>query len=125
MSGIVKDGENPLLAQFYNSQTCNITNIPGLQFTYEEADMSIIPHIKWEIESFPGRNVFLVVSQDTNIVVLLLFYVKSFKVLGLTELYMHLCKGDNKRRFPIHLLQSRPGDDYCKSIFKMSFGYWV
>ena len=44
--------------------------------------------------------------------------MKSFKLLGLTELYMHLGKGDNKRWKPIHLLHSKLGDDYCKALLK-------
>ena len=48
--------------------------------------------------------------------------MKSFKSLGLTELYMQLGKGDGKRWIPIHLYQSELGHDYCKALLKCHLG---
>ena len=122
MSGVIIDNENLLPGIFYNREEGKNIPIPELKFSYEEADMRIIPHIKWEIESYPERKRVLVISQDTDIVILLLFYMKSFKSLGLTELYMQLGKGDGKRWIPIHLYQSELGHDYCKALLKFHLG---
>ena len=64
--------------------------------------MHIISYIEWEIESYPEGKRILVISQDTDIVILRLFHMKSFKWLRLTELYMQLGKGDSKRWIQIH-----------------------
>ena len=122
MSAMVKDNEDPLPALFYNYQECKTVPVPELIYMIEEADIRIIPHIKWEIYLFSAKSGVLVVSQDTNVLVLLLLYMKSFKLLGLTELYMQLGKGDNKRCIPLHLLHSKLGDDFCKALLKCHLG---
>ena len=48
--------------------------------------------------------------------------MKSFKLLGLTDLYMQLGQGVKKRWIPIHLFHSELGDDYCNALLKCHLG---
>ena len=123
MSGTVSD-EDCTPASFYRTNEGDIVPVPQLQSALEEADMRLIPHIGWELESNQSQNTrkFIVVSKDTDIAVLLLFYMKTFKLMGLSELYMCIGIGDKVRKLPLHLLHIKLGDVFCKALLKMHLG---
>ena len=75
--------------------------IPELALNLEEADLRIIPHVKWNLTTFPDLKSFVVISQDTDVFVLLCYYMGNFIELGLEKLWLLTGKGDKKRYIPI------------------------
>ena len=84
--------------------------------------MRLIPHVAWELGNQSGDKNFIVVSKDTDVAVLLLYYLNSFKMMGLSQLYMYLGACERLRRLPLHILHSKLGDAFCKSLLKMHLG---
>ena len=78
---------------------------PDLDNHIEEADMRIIPHIVKSIES--GLKNVVVVSNDTDIYVLLLHYTPQFIKSGLTELWLKYGVGPKVRFIHLHVLIAR------------------
>ena len=58
----------------------------------EEADCRIISHVHWTVET--GCHRVVVVSNDTDTVILLLHYIGLFKEGGLQELWVQFGTGD-------------------------------
>ena len=75
---------------------------PDLDNHIEEADMRIIPYIVKSIES--GLKNVVVVSNDTDIYVLLLHYTPQFIKSGLTELWLKYGVGPKVRFIPLHII---------------------
>lgn len=80
----------------------------------EEADSRIIPHALHAVKH--GVERIVVLSADTDIFVLLLYYWQTLQVQGLFELWMKAGVRDSTRHIPIHLLASRIGLDLCKVL---------
>lgn len=89
---------------------------------HEEADFRIIPHLKWNCTLFPEYSTAIVVSKDTDILVLLVHYLKVFSLYGLKQLWMQIGQGDNKILLPIHILCERIGIGMCESLLKCHLG---
>lgn len=119
-SGVVRN-EETYPAVFVNGGDLSVTEIAELAFDFEEADLRIIPHIKWNLIYKYNSNC-LVLSNDTDVVVLLLFYISNFIKFGLKNLWILFGKGDNKVYIPIHHLYRKMGEVYCKSILKCHIG---
>ena len=78
---------------------------PDLDNHIEEADMRIIPHVAKSIES--GLKNVVVVSNDTNVCVLLLHYTPRFIKSGLTKLWLKYGVGTKVRFIRSHILIAR------------------
>ena len=79
-----------------------IDEICELQLPFEEADMRLIPHIQWDVIHFLRYSV-TVISDDSDVLVLLLFFFKKFSRQGLRELYQK-GRGSDKKIRPIHTM---------------------
>ena len=55
----------------------HVNEINDLRSGLEEADMRIIPHIHWDVIKY-SRKCLTVISEDTDVVVLLLYYFNVF-----------------------------------------------
>ena len=75
-----------------NSLLCNI----------EEADQRLIKHIHWSAVN--GNQSFIVQSNDSDVLLLLVHYFKAFKMAELKCLRQMLGTGDNKRFVPVNAL---------------------
>ena len=75
LSGVVID--NTLQPATFLTEQGEVQSIFELNFDHEEADFQIIPHIGWDITTFSRKSV-TVVSEDTDVLVLLLHYFNSF-----------------------------------------------
>lgn len=77
-----------------------------LQFAMpEEADLRIMPHIKHATNR--GYQRVMVLSNDTDVLVLLLYLWTTFKNLGLKELWIRLGVGAMTRQVPVHIMAER------------------
>ena len=78
--------------------------------------MRIIPHIAKAIEN--GHKCTVVLSNDTDDVVLLLHYIHHFFSVGLSELWIRFGTSDMTRHIPIHNLGEVIGSNRCSVILK-------
>ena len=60
--------------------------------------------------------------KDADVVILLLLYEVFYLIYGLNELWIQIGLGDNKHLLPVHRIQSRLGDEFCKSLLKCHLG---
>ena len=107
--------ENVSKPALHLNELGNVQQIDQLNFKYEEADLRIIPHIGWDITMF-SRSRVTVVSEDTDVLVLLLHYFEKFHSLGLQNLFLQLGKGEKRRMLPVHIMFERLGKDFCQEI---------
>ena len=110
-----------------DSDTCNgmqciqykdgITSNKGnLDKPIEEADLRIIPHIEDSIQSKNTRIVLL--SNYTDVLVLVLYFMQYFTSIGLKELWIQFETGQNKRFITVHKLSYILGPHTCLNLFK-------
>ena len=71
VGGVIENNVS-LPAQRLSGDTA-ISEITALQIGIEEADMRIIPHIDWILSQTSTENI-VVISNDTDVLALLLFY---------------------------------------------------
>ena len=86
LSGYVNDSDEVMPCVEFcegNQQTC-----PELDSTIKEADSRIIPHTEKAVNS--GIRRVVVHSNDTDVVVYLLYYVHHYISLGMEELWIRL-----------------------------------
>ena len=80
VSGTIQEhGATPAL--MVSSTSSEILEVPVLRLNIEEADMRIIPHIKWS--ALRGQSKITVVSNDTDALVLLLHYFHQLEEFSL------------------------------------------
>ena len=82
----------------------------------EEADCRIISHVHWAVET--GCHKVVVVSNDTDTVILLLHYIGLFEEGGLQEFWVQFGTGDKRRMIPLHVLHLKLGDKLCHVLIK-------
>ena len=82
-----------------------------LQSTFEKADIKIILHVLDSLRS--GHFVCYVVSNDTDVLVALLYHMPYFLQLNLKGLWVRAGVGDTTRHVPLHTLYERLGKDMC------------
>ena len=119
-SGVVDDG--PTLARIYSSDTESCSYIHDLELNYEEADWRLIPHLDWNIKIFPYIKCGIVVSNDTDVLVLLTYYFKHFNAEGLEQLWLEIGTGTNKVLLPVHILYRKLGEKLCRNLLKAHIG---
>ena len=97
LSGYVTDSEGmkPSIKLYPGDlQTC-----PDLDSMIEEADSGIIPHIQKAVMRSVRR--VIVHSNDTDVVVFLLYYIHYFINLGIEDLWIKFGTGDKSRHIPV------------------------
>ena len=77
----------------------------------EEADARIVPHAMHAVRS--GIERILVLSGDTDVFVLLMFYWSSLHSEGLKELWIRAGVANSTRYIPVHTLAPRVGTGLC------------
>ena len=80
----------------------------------EEADSQIVLYVLDSIKS--GHHINVVLSNDTDVVILLLYYMPAFIEHGLKELWLRGGIGDKTRFIPIHTLFEKVGKDLCSVL---------
>ena len=113
------DGEYSIPTQHLNN-SMGIDEILELQLPFEEADMWLISHIQWDVINFLRYSV-TVISDDTDVLVLMLFYFKKFSRQGLRELYQK-DRGSDKRMRPIHTMSPNIEERFCRTLLKAHLG---
>ncbi len=88
-----------------------------LNVSLEEADVRLIIHINDAAKD--GMKRVVVVSNDTDVLVLCLHFWNEFEEVGLEELWMRGGAGNTTRFIPIHILAGNLGQVRCKSLIAM------
>ena len=90
-----------------------VRNVPELNSPYEEADISLVLHAAEAAEA--GAKRLVVLSADTDILVLMLYYWRELERKGINELWFPWFQAIG-RYIPIHKLALKLGADFCKVI---------
>lgn len=98
----------------YSSFGGSNIEVPELNIDIEEADARIIPHAMHAVKARSQR--IIVLSSDTDVFVLLLYYWDELHSCGLRELWVKTGVGDSTRFIPIHTLFTSVGKDLCKVL---------
>ena len=114
LSGIVSDMDGVISGQEI-SRSESFTR-EYLQMFLEETDVRVIPHIHKAVSN--GVERVVVLSNDTDVVVLLLFYIFDFFSLGLKECWIRIGTGEKTRFIPIHTLGRTLGHCTCSAVIK-------
>ena len=95
----------------------NLTQRPDLNNYIEEADGRIIPHIAKAI--IAGNKRIVVFSNDTDVVVFILYYIHEFIRLGAKEIWIRYGTGASTRYIPLHVLAVKLGEVKAKLVLKL------
>jgi len=90
--------------------------VPDLDVNIEEADVRTIPHV---LDATNCGVRVLLLSNDTDVVVLGLHYWSILKAHGLKELWIKAGLGMTARYIPLHTLATRMGTE-CKVIIPIT-----
>ena len=91
-----------------------VTSLPQLMSTNKEADLRIPAHVLDCLNS--GYKSVLVVSNDTDVIVLLLYFMTIFNEYNLSELWFRAGVGDTTRFVPLHTLYQKLGSKLCEVL---------
>ena len=80
------EGEISMPALYLNNHL-DVNTVDALEYPYEEADMRIIPHIYWDVRQF-SRKCLTVMSGDTDVFILLLYYFHVYQECGLLDIFV-------------------------------------
>ena len=83
----------------------------------EEADDRVILHTNWAIKH--GAKRVVVLSNDSDTMMLLLRYVEDFIQSGLIELWLQYGTSESRRLIPLHLWYTKLGVAWCKNLIKV------
>ena len=81
-----------------------------------EADMRIIPHLYWALNF--EYDTFVVLANDTDVLILLLRYCAIFLRMKLKNLYIKIGTGTSTRYLAVHELAYILGDKQCRNLLK-------
>ena len=109
-----KDNRDAHIVRNQEVQTCS-----DLQVSVEESDARIIIHIFHAARS--GMKCVIVLSNDTDVVVLLLRYMFELFRKGLEEMWIKVGVGDRVRYVPLHKLAKHLGSTVSSSSSSSSF----
>ena len=106
LSGTVVDKEAQPSKAVINHQ--EYADIEPLKSLIEEADSRIISHIHRSLTS-QGYKTFVVLSNDTDVLVLILHYFKQFKNFGIEKVWIRMGSEATKTRrlIPLHQMYKR------------------
>ena len=83
------------------TEGCLMT-LSELDLIIEEADVRLVPHAIHATQT--GAKRLVILSGDTDVMVLALYFNTDLKTNGLSELWMHAGVGDSTRYIPLHLI---------------------
>ena len=116
LRSIIGDSDTCNGIQYIQYKDSITSNKENLDKPIEEAALRIIPHIEDSVQSKNTRIVLL--SNDTDVLVLLLYFLQYFTSIGLKELWIQFATGQNKRFIPVHKLSCKLGPQMCSNLFK-------
>ena len=90
--------------------------LPELNVKIEEADVRMIPHALHSVNG--GASKVILLSNDTDVVVLGLHYWSLLKGHGLEELWIRAGVGNSTRHIPLHTLAEKMDLTGCDSSSK-------
>ena len=91
--------------------------LPELNVKIEEADVRMIPHALHSVNE--GASKVILLSNDTDVVVLGLHYWSLLKGHGLEELWIRAGVGNSTRHIPLHTLAEKMDPEICKVILPL------
>ena len=91
--------------------------LPELNVKVEEADVRMIPHALHSVNE--GASGVILLSNDTDIVVLGLHYCSLLKGHDLKELWIRAGAGNSTRHIPLHTLAETMDSEICKVILSL------
>ena len=83
---------------------------PSLQ-QETEADVRVIPHLCWTLNF--AYELFVVLTNDTDVLVLLLLYCAIFLKMKMKNLYIKIGIETTTRYLPVHEFSNIPGKKQC------------
>ena len=109
VSGV--SGDTPLPCQSHHQGRVN--SHTDLDVTLEEADMRLIPHAMHA--TINGTSRVVILSTDTDVLVVCLYFWHIFHSHGLKELWMRAGVRNTTRYIPVHTLGDKD-PDLCKVL---------
>ena len=85
-------------------EDCHMS-LPELDMNIEEADVWLMPHAMHATRT--GAKRLVILSGDTDVMVLALFSNSDLETNGLSELWMHVGVGDSTRYIPLHVIAEK------------------
>ena len=113
MSGYVTDANGVQDCIEISGEQVSIRN--KLNLNIEEAGECIIPQVTDTVKD--GSKRVMVLSNDADMVMLLLYFFDVFSEMGVEELWVTFGKGESYRVIPIHALFKKLGKQMCKILF--------
>ena len=114
LRSIIGDSDTCNGIQYIQYKDSITSNKENLDKPIEEAALRIIPHIEDSVQSKNTRIVLL--SNDTDVLVLLLYFLQYFTSIGLKELWIQFATGQNKRFIPVHKLSCKLGPQRIQTL---------
>ena len=116
LSGIIRDSDTSNGIQCVQYKDRKTSNKENLDKPILEADLRIILHIEDSVQSKKTRVVVL--SNGTDVSVLVLYFMEYFTSIDLKELWIQFGTGQKKRFIPVHKLSCKLGPRVCSNLFK-------
>ena len=89
-------------------------SIDELNNFIEEADIRLFPHAKYAVMN--GSDKITVLSNDTDVIVGLIYHYNEFRNDGLKELWFRAGLGTTTKYIPIHTFVDKLGDSMCTQL---------
>jgi hypothetical protein len=105
---VTKEDENWQCIRVFKDE---VNALPNLQLCYEEADHRIPIHVFDSLAA--GHRICVVISNDTDVIVALLYHMPVFLLHNLEQLWVRAGVGDTSRYVPLHTLFQRLGHQFC------------
>ena len=118
-TGVADIDNNPCVCVVGPGQ---VTSVEDLEVDIEEADLRLIPHAFNASQEMTKRVVIL--SNDTDVLVLGLHYFNRLHRQGLIELWMRAGVGDTTRYIPLHTLARKIGRNMCQILPANTYIDW-
>ena len=94
-----------------------LSSIEELNCWEEEADSRVIIHIQWSIRM--GAKRVIVLSNDSDTLMLLFRYISQFLSKGLIELWLKYGTSERRRMIPVHMWYTHLGEEWCRVLIKV------
>ena len=88
-----------------------LSSIEELNCWEEEADSRVIIHIQWSISI--GAKRVIVLSNDSDTLMLLFRYISQFLSKGLIDLWRQYGTSERRRMIPVHMWYTHLGEEWC------------
>ena len=91
-----------------------VSEVTELNSDVEEADLRCIVHALHAVKQ--GCNQLVILSTDTDVLILFLYYWNELHYQGCSELWIKTGSGDSVRYIPIHVLTAQLGRELCQVL---------